>query len=158
MALFVGKHVNKIDSKGRVSVPKVFRMALQMSGAKTLYVYPQFKHNAIEACDEAFMSRLSASVNEIDLFSDEHDDLASVILANAYPLIFDKEGRVVLPKTLLEHAQINEDAVFVGQGARFQIWEPKTFEEYSITTFDRARERKATLRLKKIRDSSEGLS
>ena len=59
---------------------------------------------------------------------------------------------------MLDHAQINEDAVFVGQGSRFQIWEPKTFEEYSIATFDRARERKATLRLKKSRDNSEGLS
>ena len=68
------------------------------------------------------MSRLSASVNEIDLFSD-NDDLASVILANI-PSYFDKEGEL-FAKTLLDHAQINEDAFF-------SDFETKNFEEYSI--------------------------
>ena len=143
MLLFVGKHINKIDSKGRVSVPKAFRAALQMNGIDTIYVYPQFKYNALEACDEDFMNRLSSSLNQMALFSDDHDDLASVILASAHLLVFDTEGRVVFPKALLEHANLSEDAVFIGQGARFQVWEPQAFEKFSEITFRRARERKA---------------
>ena len=74
MALFVGRHVNKIDKKGRISVPKPFRAALQSVGSQTLYLYPLFKVTAVEACDEAFMSRLSASLDDLDMFSDEQDD------------------------------------------------------------------------------------
>ena len=71
MALFVGKHVNKIDKKGRVSVPKPFRAALQGRGLSSLYVYPRFKQRALEACDEEFMARLSRSLDNLDLFSDD---------------------------------------------------------------------------------------
>ena len=148
MALFVGKHVNKIDSKGRVSVPKPFRVALQLSGFEKFYVYPHFKQTALEACDEKFMLRLSSSLDDLDLFSDEHDDLASVILANAYQLTFDPEGRVILPKILLNHGHLHEDAVFVGQGSRFQIWEPGIFENFSSVAFTRVRDRRATLKLR----------
>ena len=149
MTMFVGRHVNKIDAKGRVSVPKPFRVSLQMSGSETLYVYPQFKQNALEVCDEEFMIRLSSSLNDLDLFSDAHDDLASVILANAHNLTFDPEGRVVIPKILMQHSQLTQDAIFVGQGSRFQIWEPRAYEKYSTLAFERARKEGLTLKLRR---------
>ena len=149
MTLFVGRHINKIDSKGRVSVPKPFRAALQAQGTHTLYAYPLFKHAAIEACGEDFMARLSASLDDLDMFSDEQDDLASVILENAHPLAFDPEGRVVLPPELLAHANITTQALFVGRGARMQIWEPDAYGKHSLNAFERARSRGATLRLRR---------
>ena len=94
MAMFVGRHINKIDKKGRVSVPKPFRAALQSVGSNILYLYPLFKVPAVEACDEAFMARLSASLDDLDMFSDEQDDLAAIVLENAHALNFDTEGRV----------------------------------------------------------------
>ena len=148
MALFVGRHVNMIDKKGRVSVPKPFRAALQSVGSQLLYAYPLFKHQAIEACDEAFMGRLSASLEDLDMFSDEQDDLAAIVLENAHALSFDPEGRVALPKELAEHAGIAGEAVFVGRGARFQIWAPKAYETNRATAFERAKARGATLRLR----------
>ncbi len=148
MALFVGKHVNKIDKKGRVSVPKPFRAALRSRGMSTLYVYPRFKQNALEACDEHFMTRLSQSLDDLDMFSDEQDDLASVILANAHELCFDPEGRIMMPKDLLNHAGLKNEVVFVGQGPRFHIWEPTAFGAFSAMSFERAKARGATLKLR----------
>jgi MraZ protein len=153
MALFVGKHVNKIDKKGRVSVPKPFRATLQARGMSSLYVYPRFKQNALEACDEAFMMRLSQSLDDLDMFSDEQDDLASVILANAHELSFDPEGRIMMPSELSAFAGLKTEAVFVGQGPRFQIWEKSAFETFSAMAFERAKARGATL---KLRHESEG--
>ena len=147
MALFVGKHVNKIDKKGRVSVPKPFRTALQARGLSSLYIYPRFKQQALEACDEEFMTRLSRSLDDLDLFSDDQDDLASVILANAHELNFDPEGRIVLPPDLAAYAEIKSEVVFIGQGPRFQIWQPQTFETFSTMAFQRAKSRGATLKL-----------
>ena len=86
MALFVGRHVNKIDKKGRVSVPKPFRAVFQSRGETRFYAYPLFKHPAIEACGESFMARLSESLDDLDMFSDEQDDLAAVVLENAQRL------------------------------------------------------------------------
>ena len=148
MALFVGRHVNRIDKKGRVSVPKPFRAALQSVGSQTLYVYPLFKVPALEACDEAFMTRLSNSLDDLDMFSDEQDDLAAIVLENAHALNFDTEGRVQLPGEVADHAGISGEAVFVGRGARFQIWSTKAYEANRQQAFERAKARGATLRLR----------
>jgi len=147
MALFVGKHVNKVDKKGRVSVPKVFRTSLLGEGFSGLYAYPLFKHQAIEACNEDFLKRLSDSLDDLALFSDEQDDLAAVILENAHPLTFDPEGRITLPADLIDHAGITTEAVFVGRGARMRIWQPTIYKENNAMSFDRARVRGATLAL-----------
>ena len=48
----------------------------------------------------------------------------SQLFADAHPLTIDAEGRIVLPETLKEHAQISDEVAFVGLGAMFQIWEP----------------------------------
>jgi MraZ protein len=155
MALVIGRHVNKMDKKGRISVPKPFRAAFAEQDFGGVYAYPLFKHPAIEICDEVFMTRLSDSLDDLDMFSDEQDDLATVIMNNAEALPFDPEGRIVLPKRLVEHAGIRSEAIFVGRGRRFQIWDPVAFEAQNQKAFDRARARGATLALRP-HDSSSG--
>ena len=148
MPLLVGRYVNKIDKKGRVSVPKPFRDSFKGQPFNGIYAYPLFKYPAIEACGEEFMKRLGESLDDLDVFSDEQDDLAAAILERAHALPFDPEGRVVLPGELLTHGGIAGEAVFVGRGARMQIWEPKAYEANSAKALKRARARGATLRLR----------
>jgi MraZ protein len=148
MTLLVGRHVNKLDKKGRVSVPKTFRDAFRGQSFSGIYAYPLFKYPAIEACGEDFMLRVSESLEDLDMFSDAQDDLAAVILENAHPLAFDPEGRIVLPALLLDHAGIDGDVMFVGRGARLQIWEPQAYDANHQKAFQRARSKGATLRLR----------
>jgi MraZ protein len=148
MTLLVGRHTNKIDKKGRVSVPKVFRAVTAHQEFNGVFAYPLFKHPAIEVCDEAFMTRISDSLDALDMFSDEQDDLATVIMNHAEALGFDPEGRIVLPGRFLEHADISDQAIFVGRGRRFQIWNPETFELHNRRTFERARSSGVTLPLR----------
>jgi MraZ protein len=148
MTLFVGRHVNKIDKKGRVSVPKSFRSAFVSQSFNGIYVYPLFKFNSFEACDEAFMERMSDSLEDLPMFSDEQDDL-SVILESTHRLPFDPEGRVALPKEVLSVVGITTQVLFVGRGRRFQIWEPKAYEKNRGQAFDRALVRGATLQLRR---------
>ena len=151
MPPLVGCHVNKIDRKGRVSVPKAFRDTLSGSGAgfAGIYVDPSFTASAIEGCSEEFMNRVSESISELNLFSEEQDDLASILLSSAHALPFDPEGRVVLPNALIEHANLGAEAAFVGRGQSFQIWNPATYKEHSSRAFERARARGMTLELKR---------
>ena len=155
MIPLVGRHIHKIDKKGRVSVPKLFRDSFTGQNFTGLFAYPLFKVAAIEACGEDFMVRLSESLEDLDLFSDEHDDLAAVILENAHPLPFDPEGRVVLPKELLDLSGIADEVLFVGRGARLQMWEPGAYEINRKQAFERARSRGATLRLRRRPEDGE---
>jgi MraZ protein len=156
MTLFVGRHINKIDKKGRVSVPKPFRSVFINQSFNGLYLYPLFKFNAFEACDEAFIERMSDSLEDLPMFSDEQDDL-SVILESTHRLPFDPEGRVALPKDVVRAAEISTQVLFVGRGRRFQIWDPKAYDNNRGQAFDRALVRGATLQLRQpiIREGEE---
>ncbi len=153
MTLLVGRHLNKIDRKGRVSIPKPFREAVIVAqnarhGFAGVYVYPYFKYPAIEGASEAFMRRLAESLEgNLDLFSEDQEDLAAITLESAYQLAFDPEGRVSLPRELREHAGIEGEALFVGRGSRFQIWSPAAYREHRGEALARARAKGATLSL-----------
>ena len=163
VALLVGRHVNKIDKKGRVSVPKPFRAALSRGRAQAdddsfsgLYAFPSFKYPALEACDEAFMTRLAEGLEDLDVFSDDQDDLAAVILENARELPMDPEGRIVLTDDLREFANISDEVMFVGRGQRMMLWEPIAYEAQRGDAFERARARGMTLKLPKRPGASTG--
>ncbi|MEE8393301.1 MAG: cell division/cell wall cluster transcriptional repressor MraZ [Rhodospirillales bacterium] len=144
MALLIGTHVNKIDKKGRISVPKPFRDAILAEGSN-LYVYPSFKFPAIEASGQEFMQRLTESLYGKDGFSDDHDALAAAILGNAHALTFDPEGRVLMPKELIKHASIKGCALFSGMGRSMQIWEPDAHAAHRRWGAEQARSRGVTL-------------
>ena len=136
MNIFVGTHLNRIDRKGRVSVPAGFRAVL---GKDTMfYAFPSFLHLAIECRGEAFMEALNTQVGDLAAFSDEQDSLAEAIFAVSHALPFDPEGRVVLPEKLREHAGIADQVAFVGKGKAFQIWEPASHQAFQQQARERA--------------------
>lgn len=145
MALFLSTFVNAIDRKGRVSVPAPFRAAL--GNQNGIVVFRSYKATALEGAGLDLMERLSAGLDRLELFSDDRDDLAATIFADCHQLPLDGEGRVMLPKDLLGHADITSAAAFVGRGPTFQIWEPAAFERHQTEARARSRERKLTLKL-----------
>lgn len=155
MALFLSTFINKIDKKGRVSVPATFRAALSKASFQGVAAFRSYKMSAIEGCDLDRMQRLSESVDNIDLFSQEHDDLAATIFADSQQLAFDSEGRIMLPKELLEHAGITDQACFVGRGATFQIWAPEVFKEHQEKARHRLKEQNTTLKLSKHKEEEK---
>jgi len=150
MTQFLGTHQNRLDAKGRVSIPAPFRAALRITGecngnGTHLVLRPSHKHPCVEAWPTAEFQALAAPLDRLDLFSEEHDDLASALYADAYPVESDKEGRIVLPDPLVAHAGLGETVVFMGLGRIFQIWEPEAASRRRIEARDRARARSLTL-------------
>lgn len=149
MALFLDSHVHKIDRKGRVSVPAQFRAALMNQSYAGVIAFPSFRDNctAIEACGMDRMRRLSESLDDLDPFSSEQNDMAAVIFGAAAQLPFDGEGRIMLTDSLIAGAGITDRTVFVGCGQTFQMWAPDTHAEFALEARARARETRAGLRL-----------
>jgi MraZ protein len=128
MALFLSTFVNKIDKKGRVSVPASFRASLSNDSFIGFVAFRSYKHDAIECFSYERMLRLSNSIDNFDVFSDASDDLTAAIFADSLQLSLDGDGRVILPKDLLDHASIEDQVAFVGRGATFQLWSPERFK------------------------------
>ena len=91
MTALVGRHICRIDKKGRVSIPKSFREVFSTKISEDVYVYPSFKYYALEACGEDFISQVVSSLNTLDVFSDDQDDVASTILENSVKLKYDSD-------------------------------------------------------------------
>ncbi len=153
MALFLSTYVNKIDKKGRVSVPALYRAALigntggKNSDFNGLVVFRSYKYTTLEACSVDRMQRLSDSIDTLDLFSDAQDSLSATIFADAQPVVIDGEGRMMLPADLLEFAGITDQVCFVGRGATFQIWEPVRFQKHQIEAREKTKAAGLTLKL-----------
>ncbi|MBI4184751.1 MAG: cell division/cell wall cluster transcriptional repressor MraZ [Proteobacteria bacterium] len=145
--LFFGTYVNKVDRKGRVSVPAAFRGALQHpAGApEAIILRPSHKEPAIDVFPVDYFESLSVSLADLDLFSDEQDELSLTLFASALQVHFDGEGRVLLPREMAEAAGITTHAAFVGRGHIFQIWEPAAAEASKREAIERARRRGVTL-------------
>lgn len=128
MALFLSTYTNKVDKKGRVSLPASFRAALGEGVGQGVVAFISHQHMCLEGFDWAKMDEIGDRMDHYDLFSSEQDDLATTIFGESVQLHLDGDGRVVLPQRLVSAVQIEDYATFVGLGRKFQIWSPALFE------------------------------
>jgi MraZ protein len=131
MTLFLATHLNKLDQKGRVSIPASFRAALSVSSQdfQGVILVPSHQYPALEGFSYAAMQELSARLDHFALFSSDQDDLAAMLFGSAVPCPFDETGRIVLPKSLIDHVGLRDQVAFVGMGKKFQVWAPQRLEQ-----------------------------
>ena len=146
MTQFLGTHQNRLDAKGRVSVPAAFRTALRgIDGTAALVLRPSHKHACIEAWPRSVFDALEAPVDRMALFSDDQEDFTTSLYSDAYPVEADKEGRIVLPEDLKLHAALTDAVTFMGMGRTFQIWEPAAADRRRADARERTRTRNISL-------------
>ena len=144
--MFLSSYENKIDKKGRVSVPATFRSHLNSLGYNGFISYPSFNYAALEACSQDRIEKLSNTIDSLNPFEEKRDFFATSILSESTNLQFDSEGRISLTSKLLKHAKIKNSMVFVGQGKTFQIWEPTIFEKFKVNARKKANLNRASLK------------
>ena len=144
--MFLSSYENKIDKKGRVSVPANFRSFLNSQGYNGFVSYPSFNHTALEACTQDRIEKLSNTIDSLNPFEEKRDYFATSILSESENLQFDTEGRVSLTNKLLIHTKIKNNVLFVGLGKTFQIWEPKNFEKFKVLARKKAFQNRSYLR------------
>lgn len=129
MSLFLSSYENRLDTKGRISVPASFRAVVANENFAGIVLFRSFTHNCIEGVSMSRMEKIATATDKIGLFDSELDDLTAMLFADARELSFDVTGRVVIPSDMLEHAGIKDTALFVGRGNSFQIWNPEEFKK-----------------------------
>ena len=144
--MFLSSYENKIDKKGRVSVPATFRSYLNSMGYNGFITYASFNHSALEACSLDRIEKLSNTIDSLNPFEEKRDFFATSVLSESENLQFDTEGRVSISEKLLNHANIKNSVLFVGQGKTFQIWEPKNFEKFRAFARKKAFQNRSNLK------------
>jgi MraZ protein len=144
MAVFLSHFLNRVDKKGRVSVPASFRAVLGVD-APGIVVFRSLHHDALDACSVEHLELLSNSLEKLDLAPDIYELIETTIFGGSVHLPFDSEGRVVLPEKLAGSIGIAEQIVFVGRRKTFQLWEPSRFAAHEAAARSAARARDISL-------------
>ena len=144
--MFLSSYENKLDKKGRVSVPASYRSYLSNLGYNGVICYPSFNNPSIEAWPQDRIEKISNTIDSLNPFEEKRDYFATSVLSESVNLQFDTEGRVSLTEKLVSHAKIKSNILFVGLGKTFQIWDPKIFEKFKITARKKAFQNRSNLK------------
>lgn len=139
---FVSHFLNRLDAKGRVSIPASFRSVLMRDGFDGLYVHPSLDAAALDCGGNALLKEIDALLEMHPPYSLERDVFSTALIGTSEILKIDPEGRISLSETAKAHAGISSEIAFVGLGHKFQIWEPSRFRSHLA----KAKERLRTMR------------
>jgi len=124
---FLSHYANRFDAKGRVSVPAPFRAVLAKEGFEGLFAHPSLDSPALDCGGTTLLDEIHGLLESMPPYSRDREDLATALLGTGEILRFDTEGRIMLGERMRASIGLRDEAMFVGQGRKFQIWEPNRF-------------------------------
>ncbi len=124
--MFKGTYQHRIDAKGRLPIPAVFRRIL---GEERRVVVTQLDQ-CLAVYAEVEWARLEAQLAALPAFSKQVKALTRLLVSRAADCELDVQGRILLPPTLREAAGLGRDAVVVGVLNRFEVWAPESWDGF----------------------------
>ncbi len=137
---YVSHYTNKLDAKGRVSIPAPFRAVLARDGFDGLYVHPSIDQEALDCGGHALLREIDGLLSGLSPYSEERDLFSTALIGTSEILKVDSEGRAILTESLKTYAAISNEVTFVGHGHKFQIWEPSRFRAHLEEARNRVRD------------------
>lgn len=128
MILLTNTYECKIDAKGRIVLPSKLKngfpedsgneVVLRKSSDKCLLVYPMVEFR-----------QLHQKVSGLNEFNREHRRMQRLFFSSVQTVEMDGNGRILIPKSMMEHAGLVKEAMVLGTGKRIEIWSPERYDE-----------------------------
>ncbi len=134
---FTGEHVQKVDRKGRMSVPADYRRTLEggdpawteLLTPRLVVVYGQHLKDSLHSFTVQQHDSIVARINALPLGSPDRKRLGHVMITQSQKLDVDRDGRIILPLRMRQKLGIEEgDVYFRGMGDHFEMWKSDTFK------------------------------
>ena len=154
MDLFLSTFENKIDRKGRLSVPARYRLVFERSNSP-LYLFKSLTKSCLEGCGEERINQIVDAIDQMDVLSQDSLTLQT-ILSSTQEMKFDNEGRILLSEDFIDYAELDNIALFSGIGRSFEIWNPELWHPRDALTRDSAKNGKIP-KLIFSRNTSQGI-
>ncbi|MVA25670.1 division/cell wall cluster transcriptional repressor MraZ [Agrobacterium vitis] len=129
MNRFLSNATNRIDAKGRVSVPAAFRAVLVERGIQELYCFQDFTFPAISIGGPDLLERYERQIVGEDPFSPVANEMSLLVHGGGVFMRLDSEGRLMVTDFIRDFTGIASDVTFVGRSDHFQVWQPQAFHE-----------------------------
>ena len=138
---FRGESHHKVDAKGRVSIPALFRRVLEAGDPdwkeglrpQLVIVYGDHRRKFLECYTVEAIDEVDAKIDALPRGSQARRMLERLIHGQSFPTEVDNDGRLVLPQKLREKIALDKEAFFIASGDTFQIWQPETYEQEELS-------------------------
>lgn len=137
MDRFLSSAVNRIDAKGRVSVPAHFRAVVAKRGYQELYALKALDRPALDVGGLDLLDRYEARIAMEDPFLQTADDMSYFVHGDSDFLKLDQDGRITVTDFIRDQTGITTEVAFVGRGTFFQMWEPTRLAAYGAQVRER---------------------
>lgn len=127
---FLGNIEAKVDAKGRVFLPAVFRKVLQASGEEKLVLRKDVHQQCLVLYPESVWNeRMDALRQQLNIWNKAHQQLMRKMNSEVEEAGLDGNGRLLIPKRLLDKASITQDIRFIGIDSIIEIWAPELLSQ-----------------------------
>lgn len=138
---FRGESHHKVDGKGRVSIPALFRRVLESGdpnwteglNPELVIVYGDHRRKFLECYTMEAIAEVDSKIAALPRGSVQRKMLERMFHGQSYPTSVDETGRIVLPAKLRAKIGIEDEAFFIAAGDTFQIWKPETYETEELS-------------------------
>lgn len=126
---FKGQAEYSVDSKGRVAIPAKMRNALKPEADNTFIITRGFE-NCIFCYPANRWAKMEEEIEGLNMYNRETRDFVRRIMRWAEDATLDGQGRISIPKPLVQFGQIADRALIIGAFDHIEIWDPDMFEAY----------------------------
>lgn len=137
MATFIGDYTCKIDSKGRMIFPAAFKKQMESSWSDHFVVRRDIFENCLVLfTSEDWEEQMKKIRSRINPYNREHNRFLRNFFKGTAELSLDGSNRLLVPKKLLQLADINKEVVLAGQDGRIEIWSRENYEAIDMPVDD----------------------
>lgn len=122
---FLGEYQHNIDAKGRLIIPAKYRNQL---GDK--FVIVSWMDKSLRAMPLDIWNEMSEQLNALPKTNSKARALKRILFSSAGEYEFDKQGRIMLPMNVRDHAEISKSVIISGEGEAFNIWSEEVWMAY----------------------------
>ena len=131
MAFFTSEYTGKLDAKGRLVLPAKMKANLPEASSNELFIREGF-----EPCLELYplleYKKIYSKIAGLNEFNAEFRKLQRNFFRGSATVELDTAGRMLIPKSMLQYANLDKEIVVVGMGNRMEIWNPEQYEKFLI--------------------------
>ena len=119
--MFRGRYEHTIDGKGRVSIPSHFREVLGSNYSEEMFVLTNYDQCLVAYPKEEWM-HLERKISALPQLKREVKAFQRYFISGATECPLDRQGRILVPPSLREYADLQKDVMVVGMIRKIEIW------------------------------------
>jgi len=126
----LGEYDCKLDAKGRLMLPVGLKKQLAEVMSKGFVINRNLHQHCLVLYPHEEWQRLSGKLNRLNRLIKKNDVIVRKVMGGATPVEPDNTGRLLIPKSLVEHAKLETELKVVGSNSTVEIWSKSEYESF----------------------------